>query len=162
MNMYEIIDDFLDKDLFKSLQLEMMGPDFPWFYQFSMTDENKNDGSYFSHFFFKEHEIKSEGYHKYIKHILNNLKCNSLIRARANLQLKREKVYYSGLHTDLDFSCKTSIFYINTNNGFTLLNKKDKIDCKENRMLIFNSLTKHQSVSQTDIDQRIVINFNYF
>jgi hypothetical protein len=57
---------------------------------------------------------------------------------------------------------KTAIFYINTNNGYTEFNDGTKVDSVENRMLIFPSKLSHRAVAQTDEDQRIVINFNYF
>ena len=37
-----------------------------------------------------------------------------------------------------------------------------KIDCEENKLVVFNTQLKHRIVSQTDKTKRVVINFNYF
>ena len=53
---------------------------------------------------------------------------------------------------------------MNTNNGFTLLKTKEgevKSKSEENKLILFNSQTLHQSVRQTDTNQRITINFNF-
>jgi len=53
---------------------------------------------------------------------------------------------------------------MNTCNGYTILDKKEKIKItsEENKILLFNSQIEHAAVSQTDVDRRIIINFNYF
>ena len=37
----------------------------------------------------------------------------------------------------------------------------DKVECVENRMVIFDSNLKHEGVSCTDQQRKVVINFNY-
>jgi hypothetical protein len=59
------------------------------------------------------------------------------------------------------FFCNTAIFYINKNNGYTLLKDKTKIAVEENKLLIIDTKTYHAAVTATDTDRRIVINFNY-
>ena len=62
----------------------------------------------------------------------------------------------------IDFKdCKTSIFYLNSNNGYTQFERGDKIISKENRVVVFDSNLKHCAVDCTDTKYRIVINFNY-
>ena len=56
---------------------------------------------------------------------------------------------------------KTAIFYINSNNGFTVLENDTKIESIENRLLLFNGSKKHHSTSCTNSGARININFNY-
>ena len=69
------------------------------------------------------------------------------------------------MHCDIDSEeSTTAIFYVNTNNGFTLLKTKEgevKSKSEENKLILFNSQTLHQSVRQTDTNQRITINFNF-
>ena len=50
---------------------------------------------------------------------------------------------------------------MNTNNGYTEFEKGDIVESVENRMVIFDSNLKHQTVTCTDEKIRIVINFNY-
>ena len=81
--------------------------------------------------------------------------------------MKTKTKTFSGFHIDIEESPiktkKTAIFYLNNNNGYTLLDpkKKIKIKSKANQMLTFDSDVKHGAVLQTDKKRRIVINFNY-
>ena len=56
----------------------------------------------------------------------------------------------------------TSIFYINTNNGYTKFEDGTIVESVANRMLSFPANMKHCGTSCTDERRRIVINFNYF
>ena len=68
-------------------------------------------------------------------------------------------------HSDFDnlkltSKSKTAIYYVNTNNGYTVFKNK-KIKSEANKMVIFNGNTQHKVKYQTDRDTRIVINFLY-
>ena len=68
-------------------------------------------------------------------------------------------------HSDFDnlkltSKSKTAIYYVNTNNGYTVFKNK-KIKSEANKIIIFNGNTKHKVKYQTDRDTRIVINFLY-
>jgi len=160
---YKVINNFLEKEHFVNLKNFLCSSDFNWYFNKHQT-HYQEDGMFFSHTFFIDNKYNSPYYEKLIIPILDKLRCNALVRARANLFLKKENSYMSSWHVDTEFNCTTAILYINTNNGCTLLDEKDKIkiNCIENNMLIFNSQIKHTAVSQTDCEQRIVINFNYF
>ena len=56
----------------------------------------------------------------------------------------------------------TSIFYINTNNGYTKFENGEKVESVANRMVTFSTNLKHTGTSCTDERTRVVINFNYF
>ena len=56
----------------------------------------------------------------------------------------------------------TSIFYVNTNNGYTKFEDGTKVESVANRMITFPSNMKHTGTSCTDEKKRIVINFNYY
>ena len=55
----------------------------------------------------------------------------------------------------------TSIFYVNTNNGYTELETGEKIESVANRLVTYPLNMKHSGVTQTDTQQRVLINFNY-
>ena len=55
-----------------------------------------------------------------------------------------------------------SIFYINTNNGYTKFEDGTIVKSFANRLLTFPSNLKHCGTSCTDERTRVVINFNYF
>ena len=117
-----------------------------------------------NHCFYNYHTPQSIFFEELIIPILKKLNAVAISEIRANLVLKEDNPYQSNFHVDRPFECKTAILYINTCNGYTLLHedKKIKINCEENKILIFNSQIRHAVVSQTDVDRRIVINFNYF
>jgi hypothetical protein len=158
---YKIIDDFLNKDEFKNLQEIIMSPDFPWFFQ---NHQVTDDDPFFSHIIFSKNKINSVFYKLFYNTFLNKLNCKALDEIRLNLLINRKEHLFSNWHIDRPYKCHTALFYINTNNGYTLLDEKEKIKIEsiENRMLIFNSQIKHVAVSQVDVIRRIVINFNYF
>lgn len=158
--MYSTKVNFLEKDFFNYLQKTLLSNEFSWYYSTSQV-KDKKDGYYFFHNFYCEDRINSGSYNSLIVPILNKLNIKKLINARANLVLKKDKQFSSDLHIDHDFEHTTAILYINTNNGYTALEKDVNISCEENKMLIFNGKILHKAVSQTDEDRRIVINFNY-
>ena len=98
---------------------------------------------------------------KLLNPIAKKLKVNSLIRVKANLTTVTHKQVSYKEHADQPFKCKAAIYYINTNNGYTLIGDK-RIESQQNRMVFFDADTKHGSASATDCKNRMVINFNYF
>jgi hypothetical protein len=158
---YKIIDNFLPEENFKNLQNLLMCEELTWFWKEHMTSD---DSYFFNHCFYNNYIPQSGFFNEFIVPILIKLKCKAPIEVRANLMLKKNISYQCNFHTDRPFNCKTAIFYINKNNGYTILDnkKKIKIECVENRMVVFNSQIYHAAFSQTDTERRIIINFNYF
>ena len=83
-----------------------------------------------------------------------------------NLPLLSTKI--AGWHCDYDLQpdekgiVKTAIFYVNSNNGYTIFKEsKKKVRSVENRLVIFPSELEHCGGSCTDNKQRVVINFNF-
>ena len=157
---YKIINNFLEKNLFKKIQTILFSEEINWFFKEHMTI---NDNYFFCHNFYNNNMPYSPFYNDIVP-IFKKLNVKSIISARANLVLKKEQSFKSTFHVDKPYKCNTAILYMNTCNGYTLLdsNQNIKIESNENKMLIFESQINHASVSQTDIDRRIVINFNYF
>lgn len=161
----EIIDNFLDKTDFYILKSNLLNSSFPWYFNdFILERGTKKCSEYynyqFTHSFFTANK-KSDFYYL-VEPCLKKLKIRSLLRIKANLTPRADKKVVQGMHTDFECDCLTSIFYINTNNGFTLFKDKQKIKSVENRMVIFKSSAIHSSVTCTDTKVRCVINFNYF
>ena len=161
MNMHKIKRSFLEPTFFKQLQSFMLSPTMPWYWEDHQY--GPNDSGFFRHTFYYHLEPRSQDYHQYMIPIVKALKCEMLSNIRANCLMKTDKPVMSDFHHDRSFDCKTAILYINTNNGYTLLGKKEKIkiDSEANKLVIFDSKTLHCAVSQTDCERRIVINFNY-
>ena len=157
----KIIDNFIDDKSFKSISETMFGVEFPWYYNSvkSSVDDDKN--FQFTHIFFSEQTIKTPEW-KLIVPIIEKLEVKDLIRIKANLTPKKYTNYKYPMHTDTDLkSHKTSVFYVNTNNGGTIFQNGKKIISTSNRLVEFDSHQKHAAVDCTDQKVRVVINFNY-
>jgi hypothetical protein len=161
MKEIEIIDNFLDKDLFENLKKYIINDYFPWFFNDYKTKEGDKHFQ-FTHTCYKDHNIKSHEFHNKLINVYNKLNFKSILRVKANLTTRENKIFTYDFHNDMPFECKTSIFYINTNNGKTIFENGNKIESIENRMITFPSQLLHSGTSHTDEKVRIVINFNYF
>lgn len=136
----------------------------PWYFsEHQVLDKDTN--YYFFHHFFSNGRIESP-FFEVLDPILKILKPYAIINIRANLVTNRFKPIYSAFHTDKfnneKLHHRTSIFYVNTSNGFTEFKNGDKIMCEENKMISFDANQEHRGCSQTDTAHRIVINLNYF
>lgn len=54
----------------------------------------------------------------------------------------------------------TCLYYINTNNGKTILNDEIEVDSVANRLLVFDGLTPHCSTTCSDEKVRMNVNLN--
>jgi len=159
----KIVDNFLSKEDFLKIQSLLLSWDFPWYYQnkINVYHTEKELDSYFTHVIFdteKGHSV----YYNNLFPLLKIIKPKSLIRIKCNIYPKTEKVEIHKPHVDFPFKHKGAVFYINTNNGGTILENGKKIDSIENRILFFDSHKKHSSTSTSNAKCRININFNYF
>jgi len=158
---YKIVDNFLPKQEFLNIKNKMLGSNFSWYLNRYVAQFTSKDGFYFTHTFYKNNHSNSNEFNLLLP-ILNKLNIRSLIRAKANLYSKTDKIFEHDKHIDMGFSHRGFIFYINTNNGFTRLENGKKIESIENRGLFFDSSKLHNSSTCTDESMRVNINFNYF
>ena len=101
---------------------------------------------------------------RYLGPLLDKINPLALYRVQANLILQQEKRRRSLFHIDYmgNSSMITSIFYMNTTNGPTILEDGTEIECRANRLVSYPYGTYHAGVLCTDQPYRIVINLNYF
>tara|TARA_B100001287_G_C22614148_1_gene496660 strand:+ start:155 stop:691 length:537 start_codon:yes stop_codon:yes gene_type:complete len=165
--MHKIIDNFIDDSNFNMLYQHIVSANMNWFLQPETTRGTK-DEPFFSHTFYQGMKPVSPLYDRAIFSILKNLNAASVYNARANLYYNIGKPVRSSKHIDVEYNNtvgKTSILYINTNNGLTILYPKNSspitIESVANRLLTFDSNIFHEAQWQTDTKTRIVINFNY-
>jgi hypothetical protein len=159
--MFKITDNYLSEEDNLILKTIMESNEFPWFFvnKKVSTDEGLFK-SQFEHLFYINNNINSN-FFNYVKPLLDKLKPKALIRIKANLNPPSEKIVESAYHKDQEFKCKVAIYYVNDNNGYTLIGK-EKILSKKNRIVLFNSDVKHLGTNSTNCNNRMVINFNYF
>ena len=154
MNIYK---NFIDKDHCNKINNVILGLDFPWFY---LKHQTAKDSSFMGHCFYKDNKINSSFYYL-VEPILNKLNPTKIINIRSALCLKRPMT--SAWHCDFKDSAsknKVAVYYVNTNNGYTIFKNK-KIKSEKNKIAIFDGNMKHKVKYQTDKDTRIVINVNY-
>jgi hypothetical protein len=158
---YEIIENFLEKNEFLYLKYIFTQKDFPWFLIRGIN--NDTDPYYqFVHLFHFENKVKSD-FFKELSPLIKKLKIRSLLKIKANLLPKENKIIEHGYHCDFNYSdSKTAVFYINNNNGYTKFKNGFISKSEENKIIIFNSNEEHTGTTCTDSDYRIVINLNYF
>ena len=98
--------------------------------------------------------------------IVNKLDARSWVRIKSNLRPRTFTTVHTHFHTDFPSpkydGLTTSIFYANTNNGYTEFEDGTKIESVANRLLSFPYDAMHRGICCTDEPCRIVINFNYF
>lgn len=161
---YKIIDNAIDDIAFATLKTTMMGIVFDWHFSKKIVSEyDLSSTGYFTHNFYSEFKPRSQ-YLKEIAPILRILKPQSIIRIKANLYNKgsEKNPIVHGFHQDFTYPHQAAIFYINTNNGFTILEDGTKIESIANRLLLFDGSRDHSSTDCTDSQCRINISFNFF
>lgn len=171
---YSVIDNLLDLSDLKDLQKILLGNDFPWFLSHKVDKtrvlSSDNDEVYnyqFIHNFYSDH-APSSPYAEILNPLLKKISPAALIRIKANLTPATPHIIEYGMHTDYghdntaNHSGKSAVFYVNTNNGYTVFENGDKVESVENRLLVFDPTILHSGSSSTDTKNRVVINFNYF
>ena len=164
----KIHDDLLSKGDFANLKNYILGSNFPW-YKGYIVDQNHKllcdplDNIQFYCWLYYDNRPQT-GEYKIVEPIIYHpeLKIASVIRVKANMNLRTNKVIEHGYHTDGEFQCKTAVYYINTNDGYTAFEDGTQVESIENRLVVFDSQIKHTGSTCTNDQYRCVINFNYF
>lgn len=160
---YKIIDNFLDQETFLKIQKNILfNPEFRWQLLNSATGKDLNDGISFVHLF-KFYDYYDSGRSYLIKPIINKIPFKEKIwRIKANLYPRNENNHRYANHVDMEDPHAGCIFYLNTNNGKTILEDIVEIDSIANRALFFDSSKMHTSTTCSDEPYRANIIFNYF
>ena len=164
---YKIIDNFLPQDTFDSIKRTILGPSFPWCYNsFSASsEEDRIKYQYyqqFTHYFYRDHTNFSDWF-TLLEPLFLKLNTSALFRIKANLYTATNRLIIPDYHTDFEyFSGKIAVFYVNTNDGFTLFKDGIKIESIENRLLVFDPDMAHTGTTCTDCHVRCVINIMFY
>ena len=158
MKQIEIIDNYLPDHTFGILQQQLLSQQFPWFFKDTIVDYNHPTDYQFIHVF----QLQSP-YYSYIKPLLHKINPTQLIRCKLNLRPITQQHQQSPYHLDQrNTNHKVAIYYINTNNGYTIFeHNKQQVQSKQNRLVIFDGNIKHAGVSTTNTKRRVVLNINY-
>ena len=160
---YEIIDNFLDKDSFNDIKTIIESQNFPWYWNDQVTFKRSDSFPYyFTHLLYDNTLSKSSFYHQLISPFFEKIKVKAVIKAKINLYTNVNEFIENEDHVDYQYEHKGAILYLNTNNGYTILEDGTKIESIENRLLKFEPHKKHRSTHCTDVKRRLNININYF
>lgn len=167
-SMIKIIDNFLSETEFQEVQRVLLGDRIPWFQNSFIVHPEKDLGIeqyydyQFTHVFYRNYSVSSD-FFPVLEPILIKLNPSALVRVKANLIPRADKVVEHQLHTDVtNFKGLTSVFYINSTNGYTFFQTGEKVESVANRMVVFDSTLLHSGTTCTDQKNRVVINFNYY
>ena len=185
----KIEDNFLEQEKFNEIEL-MINPmldeailNMPWYFRYKYyaepditnstgtpysNEDEALDQFQFTHTFYDGH-IPQSPYMEQVNCFFKPLHMVSIFRIRANLLTRLPKIVSHPFHTDITFLSEkelaqwtTSIFYVNTNNGYTLFEDGTKVESIANRMLTFPANMKHTGTTCTDQPISIVVNFYYY
>ena len=168
----EIIDNFLPAHQFNKVQQDLMSNNLPWFVNDDIVHTNLGNVAsdprhnwQLVHLFYYNPLMHSECI-SVIEPILQHLNPLVLIKAKANINYVTETIVEHGMHIDIqDTGLKsiltTGIFYVNNNDGYTILEDGTKIESVANRFASFPADTKHSGTSCTNTNRRVVLNLNY-
>lgn len=165
--MIKIEDNFLDTQVFKNIQELYFSNQIPWTYGEVVYDHElksdalKLDNYQFSHLLYS-YEQPSSNLFEQIVPVLNSIDLATICKVKVNMNTRTSKIVEHGFHTDVPFKCKTAIFYLNTNDGYTRLEDDTMIESIENRLIIFDSETRHTGTTCTNQTRRLVLNINFF
>ena len=101
--------------------------------------------------------------------IFQRLQPIAIFKIKANIMPNQGKIIEHGLHIDVTDTethkikdhMKTSILYLNTNNGYTRFEDGTKVESVANRMVTFPNQMMHTGTTTTDSEYRLVLNLNY-
>ena len=160
--MFKIKKNVLRKEKIKEINKIVLDNYFPWYLQNKINYLDKTGYGYFTHSLYLDNKINSEFFKIIMPEIINNLNIKSLLRARLNLYPKTSKTIKHAYHVDYKFKHMSTVFFLNTNNGFLFFkNPSKKIKPEINKCVIFNGDHYHCSSSCTDKSNRITLNINY-
>lgn len=159
--MAKVIDNYLESDEYFSLKTIMESDEFPWFYNAEKVTGDKGlFKSQLVHIFYKDNYINSK-FFSCLDPIIKKLNPLSLIHIKANLNTITHKLIEFGKHKDQNFKCKAALYYLNDNDGYTVIGNR-KVESKGNRIVLFDANKEHYGTNSTNCNNRMVINFNYF
>ena len=172
--MIKTTENFLPIDVFDILQRKFLDGNFPWYLAKDVTNDNPNISAscediynwQFVHNIFTSFVSKFSisNQMEIIEPILKIIDVNVLLKVKANLIPRADKIVEHGFHIDVNppiENATTGILYLNTNNGYTIFEDGTKIPSVANTFISFPSTMKHSGSTCTDMKQRMIINFNY-
>ena len=165
----EIYDDYLPHRLYVNIHDYWMGKkdkgdithSCPWV----IDNCSYQDHIQYVHMVYSSHTILTPGWETILP-IVESENMVAVARIKANAVAKTEKLLvFPEYHCDFAPDMRhmiTGIYYINSNDGYTLFENGQKVESIGNRFVKFPANMRHTGTSCTNAERRILINFNYF
>jgi len=154
--MYKVYDNFLSEEEFLKIKNLILNSEFSWNLTPNVSNLQENlkitSSYYFTHLF-ETYEI--------FESLLNKLNPTKIIRIKANLYPSTEQIEKHSNHIDYDYENIGAIYYLNTNNGLTILGDTVKVESVKNRLLLFDASRPHCSTTCSDDKCRVNVNLNF-
>jgi|TARA_Y100000114_G_C11752008_1_gene324824 hypothetical protein len=166
------IENFLSLKESDRLEKLLKSDQFPWYYQDGVAFKEDNKNKYFfNHNIYNQGRIVSDHWimgemlvNKIKKINQGQFKNLTIHRVKCNMFPKAHKKIKSLRHSDMSQKHITAIYYVNTNNGGTIIydskNKNHFIPSVKNNLVLFDGAYEHEAVFQTDTKVRLNININ--
>jgi hypothetical protein len=159
--MIKIIDKFLNVEDLNILSFQINSDSFPWYYKNYRTEPGDGNTQFIHTFYDNFNPVSS--FFPYLTPFIIKLKMSLIKQIKIKMTLKTNKIVTYKFNTDFNNkNIKTGIFYLDTNNGKTIFKNGKKIDSIKNRLIVFPSNLEYAETSNTDTQNKIVINFNWF
>lgn len=163
--MLKTIDQFLLDSEFLNLKSAIVeNPEFPWYYTKVLDENSQVDQVYnyqFAHILY-QNRAENSCYSHLLNPLYDVLKIDCLVKAKINFNPRTETIIEHGMHCDYPFECLTAVYYLNTNNGYTRFESGERVESLENRIVIFDSQTRHTGTTCTNAQGRYVLNLNFY
>jgi hypothetical protein len=173
--MRKVIDNFLPLDDLECLQSTLLGFNngFPWQLSVVVTPDailecdELNNWQLCHYFYNKGTSLSKNPTVTLITPLIERLQPETLIRVKANLNPRTDKINIHAYHTDIPNEqvtdlCKTAVFYVNTNDGYTIFEDDgEKVPSLANRLVMFDATQSHSGTTCTNEQFRCVININW-
>ncbi len=154
-----VVHNYLKQKDFKVLKDYLESETLNWFWNNFSTTADAPWIPQFTHTFFKNN--LRTGNFDVLMPILDKLNPAALIRIKANLNFRTEKVLETGMHPDSDDKrFMSSILFINTNDGYARTGT-EKCPSTENTLITIPSHQEHTGTTCTNAPRRLVLNIVY-
>tara|TARA_B100000035_G_scaffold302186_1_gene299549 strand:+ start:1105 stop:1671 length:567 start_codon:yes stop_codon:yes gene_type:complete len=159
----KITDNFLGKSAFHQMQAFFLGHNLPWYFnEHKVYKTNKDLHNFqFVHQFYRAPKGVCSPHYTQLVPLFKQINPAVLIRIKANATGYNPKILEFDLHNDSDYKCTTAIFFMNSNNGYTVFKDGTKIESVANRLIEFPSHYLHAGTTCSDDKVRCVLNLNY-
>ena len=163
----EVIDDYLPKGIADELEEHFLSRNPLWRYQSKVAVEqmhNRSTGSpsdcFWAFVIWRQPEGIIAPEFEHLVPIIEKLNYKALIRIKANMYPSTENILEHAPHQDFTFPNKSALYYVNSNDGYTMVHG-NKIESIKNRMVVFDGSIEHYSTNCTDAQVRVSVNFNF-